>query len=88
VEVHHHGTTGLTHVTDPQYPPAATYLHLAHLTIVTPPATQGNETATGLARRQARLAEDMKQVSKALDQRGHDRFTLLGRAQRGSAKDP
>ena len=51
VEVHDHGITGLTRVTDPQHSPAALYFHLVHLTIVTPPATQGNETVTGLARR-------------------------------------
>jgi hypothetical protein len=31
VEVHHHAALGITHVTDPQYPPLATYLSLPHL---------------------------------------------------------
>jgi hypothetical protein len=43
VEVHHHGAIGVTRVPDPQYPPAATYLHLAHLTIVMPPPPESNE---------------------------------------------
>jgi hypothetical protein len=31
VEVHHHGAIGFTRLTDPQYPPPAADLHLAHL---------------------------------------------------------
>src|SRR5262245_57938262 len=43
MEVHHHGAIGVTRVPDPQYPPATTYLHLAHLTIVMPPPPESNE---------------------------------------------
>jgi hypothetical protein len=47
VEVHHHGAIGFTHITDPQYPPVATYLHLAHLlTLTMPPALRDNPAAS------------------------------------------
>jgi hypothetical protein len=45
VEVHHHRAIGITSLPDPQYPAAASYLHLAHLTIVKPPPPEINETS-------------------------------------------
>jgi hypothetical protein len=43
VEVHHHGAIRLTRVTNPQHPPVAAYLYLAHLTIVMPSPPESNE---------------------------------------------
>jgi len=46
VEVHHHRAIAITRVTDPQHPLTASDLHVLHLTMVTPPSPNSNQTAT------------------------------------------